>query len=43
MNVFYGRRDGVIKGVVLVVRGVGGYKSGVIDAVMDVAYDGVVV
>ena len=40
MNVFYERRGWVIEGVV-VVRGVGIYKSGVMRDVMDVEYGGV--
>ena len=40
---FYGRRGWVIKGVVVLVRGVGSYKSDVMNVVMDVEYGGVVV
>jgi hypothetical protein len=41
--VFYGRRSCLIEGDVIVVRGVGSYKSGVTRVVIDVEYGGVVV
>ena len=43
MNVFYGRRGLVVEGVVVVVRVIGRYKSGLVRVVMDVEYGGVVV
>jgi len=43
VNVFYERRGWVVDGVVVVVRGVGSYKSGVMIVVNDVEYGGVVV
>ena len=43
MNVMYERRGWVIEKVIVVVRGVGSYKSGVMGVVMDVENGGVVV
>jgi len=39
----YGGRDWVVERVVIVVGGVGGYESGVMEVVVDVEYGGVVV
>ena len=40
---WYGVRDGVVKGVVVVVRGVGGYAGGAVEVVVDIEYGVVVV
>ena len=43
MNMCCGGRGGILKGVVIVVRGVGGDEGGVVEVVVDVEYGGVVV